>query len=153
MFNRDVHLSDIQKRDLLTRHVMPSDNFEYPFGQKPSQKVYLSKVHITGKNNAFKYSFHMKGVICIPCVLFGPKQVENDRGKITKLSNFVNEPFCKYAKISERINDHLTINYHRWAQERADTFLQVSQTPGTSVIDQVDEDHKRQVLENRMRLY
>ena len=72
---------------------------------------------------------------------FGPKQVENDRCKIIKLSSFVNEPICKYAKISERINDNLTNNYHRWAQERADTFLLVSEKPGASVIKQVDNDH------------
>jgi hypothetical protein len=76
----------------------------------------------------------MKGVICVPCVLFGPKQVENNRGKITQLSSFVNEPFCHSAR-KELIRFY-------WYQKH-----QLRQ-----VIDQVDDDHKRQVLENRMRL-
>lgn len=38
------------------------------------------------------------------------------------------------------------------AQERADAFLKVAQTPGTKVIDRIDEMHRQQVLENRKRL-
>lgn len=147
-----VQITDACKRDLLTSHVMPDASFKYPYGCKKTQKVYLSKLHITGKNDAFKYSFIMEGVVCVPCVLFGPTEVENDRGKITPLGNFVTKPFKKFEKISERIKDHLENRYHRWSQERADQFLRVAQTPGSSVVDQLDDVHKQQVMENRQRL-
>ena len=94
----------------------------------------------------------MKGVVCVPCVLFGSPEAENDRGKVTSLSSFVTKPFCKYEKISERLKNHLQTNYHRWAQERADAFLKVTQAAGITVIDQLDDCHKQQVLENRQRL-
>ena len=62
---------------------MPDFNFKYPYGVrsgKCSQKVYLSLFHLTGKNNAFKYSFEMQGVVCVPCALFSNIEVSNDRG-------------------------------------------------------------------------
>jgi len=93
--DRTAQITDACKRDLLTSHVMPDASFKYPYGCKKTQKVYLSKLHITGKNDAFKYSFIMEGVVCIPCVLFGPTEAENDRGKITPLGNFVTKPFKK----------------------------------------------------------
>lgn len=152
--NRDMQipLPDACKRDLLTTHAMPDASFKYPFGCKKKQKVYLSKVHITRQNNAFKYSFKMEGVVCVPCVLFSSTEIENDRGKITHLGNFVTKPFKKFEKISERLKEHLQNKYHRWSQERADAFLRVTQTPGTSIVDQLDDIHKQQVMENRQRL-
>ena len=150
--DRTAQITDACKRDLLTSHVMPDASFKYPYGCKKTQKVYLSKLHITGKNDAFKYSFIMEGVVCIPCVLFGPTEAENDRGKITPLGNFVTKPFKKFEKIHERIKDHLGNRYHCWSQHRADEFLRVAHTPGSSIVNQLDDVHKQQVLENRQRL-
>ena len=74
----------------------------------------------------------------MPCVLIGPTEVENDRGKVTSFCSFVNKPFHKYEKISERLKDHLQNNYHCWAQERADVFVKVTQMPATAVIHQLE---------------
>ena len=150
--NRDMQIPDATKRDLLTNHAMPDTSFKYPFGCKKTQKVYLSKVHITGKNNAFKYSFKMEGVVCVPCVLFSSVEVETGRGKITPPGNFVTKPFKKFEKISERLKHHLQNKNQRWSQERSDTFLRVTLIPGSSVVNQLDDIHKQQVLENRQRL-
>ena len=113
--NTDMQMPDACKRALLTGHAMPDAGFKYPFGCKKTWKVFLSKVHITGQNNAFKYSFKMEGVVCVLCVLFSSTEVENDRGKITPLGSFVTTPFKKFEKISEGLKHHLQNKYHRWS--------------------------------------
>jgi len=56
--------------------------------------------HLPGKHECFKikYSFVMKGVFCVACVLFGGGEVANDRGKYTKLKSFVTTPFQNMRK-------------------------------------------------------
>jgi len=54
----------------------------------------------------------MKGVLCLPCVLFGGGDVADDRGKYTELKSFVTTPFQKYEKISDKIKDHMSTKYH-----------------------------------------
>ncbi|KAI6656180.1 hypothetical protein LOD99_1513 [Oopsacas minuta] len=103
-------LSDLQKLNLLAKHRMPDLNFSFPFGEKlissapkgerKTQKVYLSFSHITGKFDCFKYSFLIKGVVCVPCALFTSREVENDKGKLTKVGSFVQTPFTKLQKDS-----------------------------------------------------
>ena len=68
--DRRVPLLDLQKRDLLLNHQIPDETFIYAYGCIKTQKVFLSGAHLTGKNGAFKYSFAMKGVVCVPSVLF-----------------------------------------------------------------------------------
>ena len=80
------------------------------------------------------------------------QNAETDRGKVTTLNSFVNKPFRRYQKISDKIKNHLQNNYHQWAYERADQFLIVAQTPGTAVINQLDTRRKQQVIKNRQRL-
>jgi len=80
-------------------------------------KVYLSMKHLSGKYDCFKYSFVMKCVLCVPCVLFGGGEVANDRGKYTELlKSFVTIPFQKYEKTSDKNKDHLSIKYHLLSQ-------------------------------------
>jgi len=45
--------------------------------------------HLSGKRDCFKYSFVMKGVLGVLCVLFGGGEVANDKGKHTQLKSFV----------------------------------------------------------------
>src|SRR6218665_1461463 len=97
-------------------------------------------------------SFKMEGVVCVPCVLFAPAEVPNDRGKITEISSFVVRPFRKYEKISERLAAHRVNKYHMSAQERADAFLKLSQTPGINIVNKLDDTYLQQVIGNRKRL-
>ena len=78
--------------------------------------MFLSRAQLPGKNEAFKYSFAMKGVVCVPCVLFGQTEIENDRKKVTQLGALVTKPFVKYEKIHDRLRDHLSASYHVWSQ-------------------------------------
>jgi hypothetical protein len=59
IFDASVRLPDSTKNNLLTNHVMPNESFQWPYGLKTKQKVYLSAKHLTGKYDAFKYSFEM----------------------------------------------------------------------------------------------
>jgi hypothetical protein len=63
----------------------------------------------------------------VPCVLFGQKEAVNNRNKTTPLGNLVTMPFRKYEKVSEKLNDHLTKDYHQAAQKKADGFLKTDQ--------------------------
>ena len=87
--NRQKILSDQDKVNLLSNHVAPPKNFNWPFGVKKNQKVYLSETHLSGRNSAFKFSMVMKGVVCIPCALFSSEESSNNRGKVTALQSFV----------------------------------------------------------------
>jgi len=79
-------------------------------------KVYLSMKHLSGKYDCFKYSFVMKGVLYVPCVLFGGSEVANDRGKYTERKSFVTIPFQKYEQTSDKNKDHLSIKCHLLSQ-------------------------------------
>jgi len=87
--NSPCSLTDQQKLDLLQKHRMPGFGFTFPMAQK-RHKVYLSMEHLSEKHDCFKYSFVMKGFLCVPCVLLGGGEVANDR-KIYKV-----EKFCCY---------------------------------------------------------
>lgn len=151
--NETAIIPDAVKERLLTNHAMPPKGFSFPYGEKKNQKVYLSETHLTGKNNAFKYSFEMKGVVCVPCALFAPTEVSNDRGKKTALGSFVLFPFRNYAKIHDKLKLHLSLSYHNRAQERADLFLsQMKSAHRNSLINQLDVTRKQQSLDNQRRL-
>ena len=76
--NRQKILGDQDKFNLLSNHAAPPKNFNWPFGVKKNQKVYLSETHLSGKNSAFKFLMAMKGVVCIPCALFSSEESSND---------------------------------------------------------------------------
>jgi hypothetical protein len=66
-------LSDEDKQRLLREHWMPAEDFDWPYYQKASQKVYLRQNHITGpKYGCFKLSREVQGVVCVPCALYAP---------------------------------------------------------------------------------
>ena len=114
--------------------------------------VCLSMKHLSGKHDCFKYSFVIKGVLCVPCVLFGGGEVANDREKYAELKSFVASPFQKYEKISEKIKDHLFTKYYAFSQEKAERFIQCMSDSSEDVAYQQSEQHRKAALENRERL-
>jgi hypothetical protein len=118
---------------------MANECFQWPCGLKTKQKVYLSAKHLTGKYDAFKYSFEMRGLLCVLCVSFGQKEVRNDRNKSTPLGYLVTMPFRKYEKVSEKLNDHLTKDYHQAAQKKADGFLKTVKDAESRIDNQLDD--------------
>jgi len=153
MRNSPCSQKDQQKLDLLQKHRMPGLSFAYPYGTKKTQQVYLSMKYLSGKHHCFKYSFSMKGVLCVPCVLFGGDEAANDRGKYTELKSFVTTPLQKYEKISYKIKDHLSTKCHSLSQEIAERFIQCMSDSSEDVADQVPEQHRKAALENRERLF
>ena len=75
-------LTDNEKLRLLENHLMPPDDFQYPYtpkGGKRPQKIYLGRQHISGSTySSSKFSPGLKGVLCIPCMLFATDQSVND---------------------------------------------------------------------------
>jgi len=115
-------------------------------------KGYLLMKHLSGKHDCFKYSFVMKGVLCVSCVLFRGDEVANDSGKYTELINFVTTPFQKYEKISDKIKDHLSTKYHSLSQEKAEMFIQWLSDSSEDVAYQLSEQHRKVAFENLERL-
>ena len=136
---------------------MPDKSFKYPCtskGQKNPQNVFLGIQHISGEKNCFKYSPALKGLLCIPCVLFTSESSENDRRKSTKLGCLVNSPLARYDHLLGRdgyLTNHLLRDYHVTAQERADNFV-ISVSTGTNIIQQIDTQRCQHVKEQRERL-
>ena len=151
--NRQKILSDQDKDNLLSNHVAPPKNFNWSFGVKKNQKVYLAKTHLSGKNSAFKFSMIIKGVVCISCALFSSEESSNNRGKVTALQSFVTSFFVNYKKIHDKLKAHLCTKYHDMCQTQADAFLkcQVAKTQD-DILKQLDAKRKETVIENRKRL-
>ena len=131
----------------------PPNNFNWPFGVKKNQKVYLSETHLSGKNSAFKFSMVMKGVVCIPCALFSSEESSNNRGKVTAMQSFVTSPFVNYKKIHDKLKAHLCTKYQDMCQTQADAFLkcQIAKTQD-DILKQLDVKRRETVIENRKRL-
>ena len=119
-------ISDLEKQILFLNYPMPGFNFTYPYGIKTTKSVSkkwkefpkgLSMSHLTGKN-AFKYSFEMQGVmcVCVPCALFTPLEVSNNRGELTTLGSLVLRPFRNHKKVHDKLRSHLLNQYHTNAQ-------------------------------------
>ena len=67
--------------------------------------------------------------------------------------SLVLHPFRNYKKINDKLRDHLCKHYHGNAQERANFFLNNLETGNSlSVINQITDTRRNQVLENRQRL-
>ena len=91
-------LSDEDKQRLLREHWTPPQDFDWPYYQKASQKVYLRRNHISGpKYGCFKLSREVQGVVYIPCALYAPDKVPNNSGKMTKLGQLVLESVRNYC--------------------------------------------------------
>jgi hypothetical protein len=151
-----AQLNDIQKLNLLTHHWMPKDDFNWPFYQKKSQKVYLRLNHISGAiYGCFKYSPSLAGVICIPCALFSNGEASNDKGKVTNLGKLVKTSLQVYKSLTGSggyLDNHIQTQYHKLSQHRADAFLIMRERQDT-VLNQLDSERKKQVVEQRQRLH
>jgi len=120
-------LSDECKQRLLCHHWMPPSDFVWPYYQKSKQRVYLRANHISGtKYGCFKLSRDLDGVLCVPCALFAPDSVLNDRGKTTTLGQLVTTPLRIYRYLTGKdsaLDSHLACKYHEDSQFLADNFL------------------------------
>ncbi|KAM4697848.1 zinc finger MYM-type protein 1-like [Rhinophrynus dorsalis] len=62
-------------------------------------------------------------------------------------------PFTKYKDFHESARNHISSSWHKNAQVDATHFLDIRKKPETSIVCQIDSAVKRQVEENRRKLY
>lgn len=153
--SRIALLSVSDKCRLLCDHWLPPRQFDWPFYQKKTQKVFLRPNHITGpKYGCFKLSRDMNGVICVSCALFASESVANDRGKVTGLGQLVQTPLRSYRCLTGKdssLDNHLNTQYHKTSQVRADNLLAAARTQN-NIACHLDSQHKQTVNEQRERL-
>ena len=90
--------------------------------------------------------------MCSLCSLT-PLEVSNNRGKLTTLGSLVLRPFRNYKKVHDKLRGHLLKHYHTNAQECAAMFLYGLSTGNSqSIVNQISNTRRNQVLENRQRL-
>ena len=149
--NKLNRLSDSDRVHLLTSHFMPNSSFQWPFHQRKKQKVYLSMSHISGKFDCYKYSFQLKGLLCVPCCLFAGDSVSNDRGKEQQTGKLVIKPFTNYNTLYSKLNGHAACEYHKTAQKRAEEFLCMTKS-SMNIVKLIDSTVNSQAKDNRERL-
>jgi hypothetical protein len=134
---------------------MPPSDFDWPFYQKPKQKVYLRQNHISGpKYGCFKLSRQLQGLICVTCALFATECSTNDQGKCTSMGQLVQTPLRSYRSLTgsgSSLDCHLETQYHKTAQLFADNFIASMKTKKT-VKTELDAEYKRQQENKRQRL-
>ena len=148
-------LSNAEKVLLLTNPWKPSkdNNFSYPYSERTDRgkkiKLHLSARHVTGEYEDFNYSRTYGGLMCTPCVLFGPREV---RG--VALKALVDTPFSNYSKLTGKtgyLTEHLRKSYHADAKFKAAEFLKTALN-NSDVSRLVNNAYSKEVDENRIRL-
>ena len=95
----------------------------------------------------------MQGAVCVPCAHFTPLEVFNNRCKLTTLGSLALRPFRNYKKVHDKLHSHLLNQYHTHAQECVHMFLYNLSTGNShSIVNQISNTRRNQVLENRKRL-
>jgi hypothetical protein len=148
-------LSDEDKQRLLCEHWMPPKEFEWPYYQKSTQRVYLRPNHISGpKYGCFKLSQKLCGIVCVPCALFAPDTVLNDRGKTSMLGQLVVTPLRSYRCLTGKdssLDSHLARAYHEDSQVLATNFL-MTMKDKLDIRGRIDSEAERQRKRAREKL-
>ncbi len=147
-------LSDNVKMKLLDEHWVPPQQYDMPYSIRTnkgkSEKRFLRHEHLT-RCAFLKFSPSQNGLFCLPCALFGPATAGRGGQTVKKL---VTEALDKYDHLfgaGGYITEHEKTDYHATSVIRASQF-RAAMKMKTTVVQQVNECHKKQVEENRQRL-
>lgn len=150
-------INDYLKSVILQRSNVPSNDFQYPFSihtkKGKSEKRFLRKNHFE-KFPYIEFSKIKSGLFCKVCVLFS---ISNKGGmhKTEQLKSLVTEPVIKFAKLLGKdgiLELHNNNGYHKDNIQRANDFLNTYNHPEKEVINLVNDQRKKQILDNRERL-
>jgi hypothetical protein len=150
-------VSDYMKSVILKRSNIPSSNFQYPFSlpnkKGKEEKRFLRKNHFE-QYPWIEYSNIKSGLFCKICVLFltSTKVGMHRTEQITKL---VTEPINKFAKLLGKdgvLEVHHSNGYHKDNAQKAIDFLNTYDKPKNEVINLLNDQRSKEILENRERL-
>lgn len=154
---RSKMVSDYIKSIILKRSNIPSSKFQYPFSlhskKGNEEKRFLRKNHFE-KYPWVEYSNLKHGLFCKICVLFltSTKVGMHRTEQITKL---VTEPINKFAKLLGKdgvLEVHHNNGYHKDNAQKAIDFLSTYDKPKNEIINLLNDQRSKEVLENRERL-
>ncbi|KAJ8958370.1 hypothetical protein NQ314_006431 [Rhamnusium bicolor] len=163
MFDVGCFLSRINSIDnftryqLITNHWVPDKYYSFPYsihgkrGREEKRRVNHGHLETL---NWLVFSNEKQGLFCKYCAVFLPDQLVGGQKNVIP-KKFVTEPLTKYAKLSGKdgdLNHHQLTNYHREAVKKGEQFLVIYQKPELDIRNQLSDERKKQVLENRARL-
>ncbi|XP_065660162.1 52 kDa repressor of the inhibitor of the protein kinase-like isoform X2 [Hydra vulgaris] len=142
---------------LVKKNWLPGSDFIFPFSTHVKKdkevKRYLNQSHLM-KFPWLVYSSLKSGLFCKFCVLF----LVNNTGGLRNtepLKKLVTVPLNTFAKLLGKDGDlesHQNNLYHKNAILQANEFLIRYEQPEREVLNLIDSERKRQIVENRERI-
>jgi len=156
-YTNSMSINQNTKYRLVKKNYLPESDFIYPFSTHVKKgkegKRFLNRSHFT-KFPWLAYSSIKSGLFCKFCVLF----LVNNKGGLRNtepLKKLVTVPLNKFATLLGKDGDlesHQNNLYHKNAVLQAEEFLSRYEQPEKEVINMIDSERKRQILENRERI-
>lgn len=150
--NKKLDQNDIL--NVLNNLWKPDIQFNFP------TKTYICGKEKKEKNLKFQYSWLMRfswlaysavenGAYCKFCVAFS----KNEGGKNSQLlGSLVLKKFDDWKHAVENFNKHSSLEYHKQCLSDASNFFNVLKNPETSIINMIQTERMKQVLENRQNI-
>lgn len=152
-----ILLNDFIKFTILERNNNPSENFVFPFSlhnkKGKEEKRYLRLNHFQ-KFSWLEYSKNENGLFCKICVLFLTTTMGGAH-KTEQLKRLVTKPLNLYSKLLGKdgaLEVHNSTHYHKKASQCAIDFKITYLNPNREVINMLDSQRKKEVVENRARI-
>lgn len=135
-------LSQEQKYHMLTQHFRPGPNYPVPHSFDAHTKCnrYFRKEWLD-KHSWMVYSPSVKGVFCLPCILFVTSRMNK--------GTFINTPLQNWQKKSVKTTNHEKAQYHCEALFAMDKFRDSIEKPENTIPCLFDEKKKENIIANR----
>ncbi|XP_031358557.1 zinc finger MYM-type protein 1-like [Photinus pyralis] len=140
-------IDDEMKLKLLSTPWIPEDSFQFPVSEKRNlrfQRQWLTRY-------SWLVYTETDGALCKYCVLFSKEFC--GKGFNQKVKSLVKEPYKNWKDALETFTAHEKKNYHQEAMIIGTNFLKTSRDRNLDIRNIADAVRKKQVEENRNRLF
>ncbi|XP_060855231.1 zinc finger MYM-type protein 1-like [Metopolophium dirhodum] len=144
----DRNLTDNEKHIVLTNAWIPPVSYSFPILEPNKERKLKFQHHWLTSYSWLLYSEIKSGAFCRFCVVFAKCGGVGNQ----KLGFLSSEPFNNWKKAKEVFNKHSLLEYHKTAALKADSFLSVFSKKQKSIVDALDDDRSKQIINNRKRL-
>ncbi len=131
-----------------------SADYPFPYSVSGKRKYYVSVKHISGQYNCFYFSPSLKGLLCLPCVLFVPDKV--GYGSSQAAGNLITKPLTNFSKLTgsdSYLSTHLTRSYHEDADLMLKEFSNAMMTSAGEIAAKLNATIAKKRENNRAILY
>ncbi|XP_060855729.1 zinc finger MYM-type protein 1-like [Metopolophium dirhodum] len=144
----DRNLTDNEKHLVLTNAWIPPVSYSFPILEPNKERKLKFQHHWLTSYSWLLYSEIKSGAFCRFCVVFAKCGGVGNQ----KLGFLSSEPFNNWKKAKEVFNKHSLLEYHKTGALKADSFLSVFSKKQKSIVDALDDDRSKQIINNRKRL-